>query len=239
LLRSSAIARVLLGLALSGGGSLLPADADLKPFTASFGVSRGALPLGSLELKFTLDERGEYRYHAHTQPGLLSSWFSGEEIVEESQGRLRKEGPQPRAYRYVEQGNPKDDLEVQFDWSAMRAVTTSGGVTWNQDIEPGTQDRLSQQLMVRLQLAQGQREFAYQVADGGKLKEYHFRVVGEETVKTPRGRLRCLKVERSKEQRPPDYLIWFAPDLDYLPVRIERKLKSGHYRMKLEELEGL
>ncbi len=229
----------MLGVVLSGIGSPLPADPALKPFSASFSVSRGALPLGSLELTLTLDEHGDYRYHAHTQPGLLSRWFSGDEIVEESQGRWLPGQLEPHSYRYVETGNPEDNLEVRFDWPTKRVVTTSGGITWNQEIAPGTQDRLSQQLMVRLQLARGEREFAYQVADGGKLKQYHFRTLGEETIRTLRGRLPCLKVERSKEQRAPDYLIWFAPDLDYLPVRIERRLKSGHYRMQLEELEEL
>jgi hypothetical protein len=224
---------LLCGYALTVG-----AAPGFKPFSAAFSVSRGVIRLGTLKLEFTLDETGDYRYYAHTRPGLLTGWFSGDEVTEESRGRLLPEGVVPERYRYNESDDPDDNVEVDFDWPAKKAYTTSRGVTWTQEIEPGTQDRLSQQLMVRLQLARGQNEVTYRVADGGKLKRYRFQVIGEEPIETPQGRLPCLKVRRSKESRPPDYTIWFAPKLDYLPVRIEREKGGKRYRMVLRELEG-
>ncbi len=237
--RPSELCGLLLGLLLSGVTLALSASPILKPFTATFSVWRGALPLGSLELKFDLKQGDAYSYRAHTQPGFLAGWFSGDELMEESHGRIASDRVVPESYDYRETGDEPDNADVRFDWNTMQAHTSSGGVTWSQEIVNGTQDRLSQQLMVRLQLARGQTEVTYPVADGGKLKHYHFRVVGEEPIKTPQGKLNCLKVERSKESRPPDYTIWFAPKLDYLPVRIERDRGGAHYRMVLEELEGL
>jgi hypothetical protein len=236
--RRSGIGRLLLGLILSAAALTATASPFFKPFTATFSVWRGAIPLGSLELRFSLNEDDQYSYHAHTQPGLLAGLFSGDEVIEESRGRLGGESVQSMSYSYNETANRDDNAEVRFDWGAMKAYTTSGGITWAQDIAAGTQDRLSQQLMVRLELAQGEQDLSYQVADGGKLKHYRFQVVGEEPIKTPYGLLHCLKVRRSKETRPPDYTIWFAPELDYLPVRIERDQRSGRYHMVLEELEG-
>ncbi len=237
--RRNAITRLCLGLFLTGYALTVAAAPLLKSFSASFSVSRGVIPLGSLDLKFTLGEAGDYRYLAYTQPGLITGWFSGDEITEESQGRLVPGGVVSEHYRYNETNDQDDNVEVRFDWPARKAYTTSDGITWAQAIGPDTQDRLSQQLMVRLQLAEGRDELSYQVADGGKLKRYHFKVVGEEPVDTPYGRLPCLKVRRSKESRPPDYTIWFAPKLDYLPVRIEREKDGNHYHMVLDELEGL
>ena len=210
-----------------------------KPFSASFSVSRGAIPLGELELELTFDDSRRYTYHAHTQPGFLAGWFSGGEAVEESQGEISAERVIPQTYSYRETDDEEDNAEVRFDWQAFKAYTSSGGVTWSQEIEYGIQDRLSQQLMVRLELSRGEREVSYRVADGGKLKSYLFRVVEEEMLETPLGELRCLKVERSKESRKPDYTIWFAPKLDYLPVRIERRRKGKRYKMELESLEGI
>lgn len=215
------------------------AEPLLKPFKASFSVSRGVIPLGNLKLEFNLDKTGTYTYRAHTRPGFLTDWFSGEEILEESTGRLLPWGVVSETYRYTETANPTDNVEIHLNWSEMKAYTTSEGVTWAQEIEPETQDRLSQQLMARLQLAQGREALSYRVADGGKLKHYRFKVVGEEPVKTPYGRYRCLKVERRKESRPADYAIWFARKLDYLPIRIERWKGGNRYQMELEELEGL
>jgi hypothetical protein len=226
------ITAMLCCLPLSTGSD----DGLLKPFSATFNVKRNLMPLGDLKLELSLLEQGGYRYSAHTLPGLLAGWFSGDEIIEESQGRLHEAGVQPFSYSYSETGNEKEDAVLEFDWSAQEVHTTSGGVTWSQSITDGAQDRLSQQLLVRLHLAEGKRDITYRVADGGKIKRYRFFVEGEDTLETPYGELDCLRVRRSKESRKPDYTIWFAPQLDYLPVRIERKRSGRLYRMALEEI---
>ncbi len=218
----------------------LMAEADgaleLKPFSATFSVKRNLIPLGELALEFTLDEQGGYTYHAHTQPGMLAGWFSGAEIDEESRGQLSSDGIRPLHYTFRDLSEERESLVVKFDWHEGEVDTTSSAITWSQPITPGTQDRLSQQLLVRLHLAQDRRAMTYQVADGGKIKSYHFRVEGEEEIETPYGLIPCIRVKRSKEERKPDYTIWFAPQLDYLPVRIERQQSGRLYRMVLDEL---
>ncbi|MET0072395.1 MAG: DUF3108 domain-containing protein [Candidatus Thiodiazotropha sp.] len=209
---------------------------QLKPFSASFSVKRNLLPLGELRLEFSLNEQGDYSYHAHTQPGMLAGWFSADEVIEESRGRLRPGTIQPAHYSYRDQADEAESSVLEFDWKSGEVHTTSGGVRWSQPIARETQDRLSQQLLVRLHLAQGRRQITYQVADGGKIKQYHFRVEGEDQIDTPYGEMLCLRVRRSKGTRKPDYTIWFAPQLDYLPVRIERQQSGRLYRMALDEI---
>ncbi|MBK8970426.1 MAG: DUF3108 domain-containing protein [Hahellaceae bacterium] len=45
-------------------------------------------------------------------------------------------------------------------------------------------DKLGCQLQLRMDLAAGQTTMTYRIADGGKLKENRFAVVGEETLRT-------------------------------------------------------
>jgi hypothetical protein len=219
----------------------IPLHADeielLKPFSATFSVKRNVIPLGKLELEFSLEEADEYHYRAHTIPGMLVGWFSADEIIEESHGRLGREGIQPLSYIYVDKGKEDDRAELAFDWQAGKVHTTSGGVTWSQPITSGTQDRLSQQLLVRLHLAKGKKDVSYQVAEGGKIKNYRFFVEGEENILTPYGQIDCLRVRRSKNSREPDYTIWFAPELGYLPVQIERQRSNRLYRMVLDKID--
>ncbi|MET0067737.1 MAG: DUF3108 domain-containing protein [Candidatus Thiodiazotropha sp.] len=208
----------------------------LKPFSATYRVHRNIIPLGSLTLSLELGDDSRYIYRAHTYPGFLAGIFSRNEVLEESRGQLLAERVEPDMYRYRDQDVSEENTELSFDWGRLTVDTHSRGVTWSQEILPGTQDKLSQQLQVRRHLAEGRTHLIYQVADGGKLKTYEFMVDGDETLETPYGSLRCLRVRRSKESAPADYTIWFAPELDYFPVRIERKQGDRVYRMELKSL---
>ncbi len=229
----------LAGIPLLLCSSLLSAESpfQLRSFDAGFQVTNYGVPLGSLTLQLTLTEGGEYLYHAHTRPERLVDWFQTDEVQETSEGVLQNSSIVPHAYEYrLGNGETRNLTRLQFDWPDQRVWTESGGTRWAQEISPGVQDKFSQQLAIRFDLANGRQQVSYQVADGGRLKRYQFRVVGREWIQTPLGRLKCLKVNRSKEGRAPDFTIWFAPSLDYLPVRIERDRFLGRYRMELKQL---
>ena len=49
---------------------------------------------------------------------------------------------------------------------------------------PGQFDRISLTQQIRLDLARGKKEFSYTLIRKGKLKQYHYRVVGREIVST-------------------------------------------------------
>jgi hypothetical protein len=101
----------------------------------------------------------------------------------------------------------------------------------------GTLDKLTQQLAFVLDLSSGTQSRTYQVADGGKLKPYTYRVLGRQTLNTTLGRTQCIKVSRAKRDQPPDYTLWFAPDFGYLPVRIVRQQGGEEFRMEIATLE--
>jgi hypothetical protein len=212
------------------------ADELLQPFSAEFSVHRNILPLGTLTLNLELKADGSYLYTAHSQPSLLANLFSRNEVIEVSQGVYLDGQVIPHRYTYTDRDQASENSEVRFDWKALNATTTSRGITWSQPIEITTQDKLSQQLQVRIHLAQGAQQIDYQVADGGKIKGYQFQVVGEEVVESPHGNYRCLQVERSKGSGGSDYTIWFASELGYLPIKIERHQNGKLYRMMLNEI---
>lgn len=208
----------------------------LQPFSAVFKVQRNIIPLGQLSLNFSLGADDTYTYIAHTQPGLLAGLFSRHEVIEESRGYYQQGAIIPHRYTYKDRTEDSENSEVSFDWSQHNAATTSQGITWSQSVPAATQDKLSQQLQVRIHLALGEQQIDYQVADGGKLKTYRFQVDGKEIIESPYGRYHCLRVKHSKASGASDYTIWFAPELDFLPIKIERIQGGNIYRMVLDEL---
>jgi hypothetical protein len=82
------------------------------------------------------------------------------------------------------------------------------------------------QLALLMELRDGKTTFRYPVAIRGRVKRYHFEVVGEENTELDIGTFRTLKLERKDDKKDKSW-IWGAPELDYLPVRFLKQKKSG------------
>ncbi|MCK4587906.1 MAG: DUF3108 domain-containing protein, partial [Gammaproteobacteria bacterium] len=76
------------------------------------------------------------------------------------------------------------------------------------------------------------------VADGGKLKSYDAVIQKTETIETPAGEFETIRVNRDDGKRVTT--LWCAPDLNYLPVRIEH-YKKGDTKVNayLVKVKGL
>ncbi len=153
---------------------------------------------------------------------------------------LPSEHIKPISYRYHRKVLGKSrKASIDFDWTNKRVTTIVKDQPWKMSIPEATQDKLSYQLQMRLDLMAGKTEMTYAVADGGKLKEYRFTVTGEETIETPFGTYNAVRVMRDRGANAErETLIWFAPELDYLIVRLEQTETDGKtYGLLLKNLE--
>jgi hypothetical protein len=209
----------------------------LRPFTASYSLSRGYLEFARVEVQLTLFPDGRYEYHAHTQPVGLTAVLRNDEITETSHGQITEQGVRPDNYGYQHNGSEHPrHVQLHFDWQQMRVINRSSRSKWIMAIEPGTQDKFSQQLALMRAMAEGEREIGFPVADGGHLKQYLFSHQGEAELETPAGRFSTIHMLRSKQGRRSQASLWLAPALGYLPVRIERQEKDGRFLMELRSI---
>ena len=83
---------------------------------------------------------------------------------------------------------------------------------------------------------EGKDDVTFTVADGGTLKQYRYHVIGKETLDLPAGTFRTLKVAKLRKDIDQETIIWFAPVLHYLPVRIwQRDSDDEEYLSDLED----
>jgi hypothetical protein len=232
-MRASAAALWLLGCVLAA-----PAlrAASLPSFEASFRIMSGGLRLGTNEVSLTVDGNGDYRYESHTWPSSWISWLLKEDLRELSRGVLDRAGIRPLFYEYRRTGRRSTrTAELTFDWKTSTVVNNVADSTWEMTIPAGTLDKLSTQLGIMLELQNGATEKTFAVADGGKLKQYAFQVIGTETVELPAGRFEAVKLNRLGVSAEQLTYIWCAPELHYLPVRIlQRKQDRSEYLRELE-----
>lgn len=131
-------------------------------------------------------------------------------------------------------------VDVSFDWAKQQATNDVENKPWQMPIKSGVQDKLSYQLLLQHDVSKGKTEFEYDVADGGHIKHYAFRVDGKERIKAPIGEYDAIRVIRVREKdNPRQTYIWFAPELNYQIIKLEQiEKKDKSYTLLLKSLKG-
>ncbi len=213
-----------------------PRAAPLPEFDASFKLSRGSLRIGTSTVTLSLDKDGHYRYETRSTPSRWISWLLKDKLHELSRGYLDATGLRPVYYHYKRSGGVRErEAELHFDWDQHSVENHVDDSVWKMDIPDGTLDRLASQLGVMLALQDNKTEMAFNIADGGKLREYNFRVVARETLELPAGTFETVKLVKVRRHTKRETYIWCAPELGYLPVRIwQREKDDDEYQSDLE-----
>lgn len=194
--------------------------ATLAGFTADYAVYRAGKPHGTAQRYLTQTEQGY-------QLGYSSdiSWMIFTDKRQETSDFILQDGRiQPLRYVLQRSGTgPNRYYELNLD---PVAKTLSEGkkrtvkqVSWQED----WLDQLSYQLQLALDLKAGKTEFHYNVLNrNGNSKLYHYKVVAEEILPLPYGRINTLRIARIEQNSDKQIYAWIAPELDYMLVRLWR-----------------
>ena len=206
----------------------------LQPFKANYMVS--AMGLEGINVTHTLKLHSEeknqfYHFKSYSVPVGLLALKKNETRNEQSKGKviggLAHSHIQPTEYSYLQirNGKTRRDIELQFDWQKQLAHIhlKHKKQKWQQSIPKATVDKLSYQLSLMLILADtsdNRQSFSLSIANAGKLKQYHFTLLGKEKVITPLGEFQTIKVKHKRHQSDKTITLWCAAKLNYLPVKI-------------------
>jgi hypothetical protein len=131
-------------------------------------------------------------------------------------------------------------MHIVFDWKNGVATATTEEQTNEFSIEHGALDRGTMQVQIMLDMARSEPLGSYTLADEDGLKTYAYRADADERIETPLGEFatRAFIQERVGSSR--QTLIWAAPELHHLPIRIEQK-REGETRtvLLLESVDWL
>lgn len=192
-------------------------------FTAVYAISLNNFVIGESEIKLEAQPKSQYLYRSNTRSTGIARLFRSDVVEESSRFDIRRSHIRPLEYRFDHTGSKKQrHALLNFDWKKMQVANTVEGHTWEMEIPQNALDKLVVQIAVMADLAAGKQELIYNIADGGKLKEYRFSVVGTENIRVPAGEFEALKIERIRKDNDRTTYLWCAPSLNYLPVRIEQ-----------------
>lgn len=215
------------------------ASIKLKPFVATYMITAMGLEGINVTNSLSIDSDSEnssvkkqaYHFKSYSMPIGLLAFKKDETRDEQSEGIIQDGKIQPQNYSYLQIRNNKTrrQVELSFDW-AQKEVTNHHkhkDSKWHMPILQQTVDKLSYQLSLMLKLAdKPENHFSFHIADGGKLKEYNFEILGEERVYTSLGSYKTIKIQHQRYKKEKSITLWCAPELNFLPVKIIQEEKG-------------
>jgi hypothetical protein len=132
------------------------------------------------------------------------------------------------------------EAEAQLDWDANRARGRVNDEPFDMEVPAGTQDFLSSLYLTMTRLMEGDFDevLTVDLLERNRLRSYTMENRGEERLETQLGTLDTIRVAR---QNSSDIEVsgWFAPDLGYLPVRLQYEADGRVFQFEITALERL
>jgi hypothetical protein len=202
-----------------------PADKGLRPYTATFKVAFKGFGAGHLELKLVAGpEPGRWRYETVPRPVLLARIWLSADARERGEFVVTDSVVVPQYYRFDGGSNHDNDVELKYDWPNKRVTGTWHGRPLDLTLEPGAQDPMSVRAATQVALLAGRTKADIIMIDDAKLRTFEYRLTGSAEMPAPGGPVQTDVYEsRAKGEHGGRYIrYWYAPSLDFLPVRIEQ-----------------
>ena len=208
-------------MAGSSAGAQTPsaADAGIAPFSARYQADWKSINVGTSDLELKQDtDPGHYVYTwSITAHGIFRLYR--DEVTQKSWLSIDADHVRPEKYR-AEDGSSSVNLD--FDWDGGHVRGTSENKPVDLTLKEGTQDLLSIQVEVMLDLKKGNLPKTFQIIDKDKLKEFIYTQEGTANIRTALGQLDTVIVESRQAGNNRILRMWFAPSLGFVPVQAER-----------------
>lgn len=219
---------------LAASWQINAASQPLAAFKAEYVAYHFGQDLGKASITLTALGRDRYKLSYMSD---LSMLFLSDKRQETSLFSYQNGQFTPYKYQYSRTGTGSDkSLEARFDGRA-NTITLGNGDTlpWQ-----GELDNQIYRLQVQQQVAQGQQQVTYAILNyRGQLREYQIKILGEENLQLPYGKLDAIKASISRANQDPnkpkkrETFVWFAPALNYHLVKLQQ-YKNGEEQGRIE-----
>jgi hypothetical protein len=234
---------LFLTIAASAAGSApafaqTPSDGGIAPFIAHYEAAWKGISVGTSEIQLTRGtEPGQYLYTwTITARGIFRIAYS-DDLVQKSW--LSMIGDHVRPAKYFGKEGSKT-VELNFDWQDKRATGVSESKPVDITLPDGSQDVMSIQVEVMLDLKNGTLPTTFQIIDKDQLKEFNYTQEGTARIRTAIGELDTVIVTSQRAGNNRILRMWFAPSLGFVPVQAERS-RDGKVEiaMRLKSVDRL
>jgi hypothetical protein len=211
-----------------------PAPPVLKPFNARYKVEAFGFSAGTADIILKNGTAGHYEYSTALHPrGLFRLVVPSNATLATS---AEAEGTSVRPLRYREEDGTEstsDDVTLDFDWTHGIVQGVAQDEPVRLALPANTQDPMSIQLAVLLDFANKREPVRYPMVDKTQIKVYEYKSEGPARLETALGPLDTVIYSSNRPGQPNRLTrVWYAPALDYTPVRSE-DINDGKLRIRM------
>lgn len=201
----------------------LPALAlALKPYSATYEAKGSGIKARNEITLLPPDASGRIEYRSVSNARGVAKVVKGDPIVEytafeEFDGKFH-----PIEYHYLfNESGSKRNAWITFDRENLVAKSLYKTEIVELDIESRHVDRMLESLVFRADLMAGTVADTYSYVERNSLREAAYEKLGAESIKTKAGSFDTVKYRRRRVGSSRSAIIWFAPEFEYLPVRMQ------------------
>ncbi len=240
---NSLLSLILFSSLVTSVGSANADPSKLKNFSAEYHGYKGPIKVAISNLSLQGDKTS-FTYSSRSRTVGIVAELSGDVITEVSKGILEnnKIKVNEYSYRHKKDKKVKKFKRIRFDWANKTANTRShkNPKVIAVKITDGTVDRFTLRLAIMSDMLATGKVAEHTIIDIGKLKTYHFQVLGKRKIKTPAGTFDTILLKKSRKNKKRVTLMWCAPKLNFLPVKIQHIEKNGSkLSLLLSKVSGL
>ena len=202
--------------------TLLSASAlALTPYTAVYEAKGSGLNATNQITLLPPDASGRIELRSVSKARGISGLLKRDPIVEYTQFEEIDGRFYPVEYHYLfNNSGSKRNAWVIFDREILVAKSLYKTETVELDIRLEHVDRLLEQLVFRTDIMAGRVADKYATVERNTLREAVYEKLGSETIMTKAGSFDTVKYRRQSIGSSRSVIIWFAPELEYLPVQM-------------------
>ncbi|MGD2166609.1 MAG: DUF3108 domain-containing protein [Gammaproteobacteria bacterium] len=224
------------GLAFSAAS----VSAQLVEYSAEYAAQYKGRNVGTSVFALERDaESQRYVFSSTMQVKGILRLASPRPIVDRSEFVLEGNAIVPQRFTH-EDGSRKgeDNHTITFDWSTAVAEVNGDGFNREISLRRGVLDRGSVQVALMQTLAAGRQPESFAVLDEEAIDEYSYEFQGQHTIATEIGEIEVLRYRQQRAGSSRYTIIDLAPQLDYVPARIEQ-IRDGESQsaFHIESLE--
>jgi hypothetical protein len=202
--------------------TLLSAPAlALTPYTAVYDAKGSGVSASNQITLLPPDASGRLELRSVSKARGLSGLLKRDPIVEYTRFEEIDGKFLPVEYHYLfNNSGSKRNAWVIFDRENLIAKSLYKTETVELDIRANHVDRLLEQLIFRTDILAGRVADKYATVERNTLREAVYEKLGTETIGTKAGSFETVKYRRQRIGSSRSVIIWFAPELEYLPVQM-------------------